>query len=87
MHKHAIYKLTPDAVYDYLEVSASGLSEKTVIKRQNEFGKNVLRSAKGQPLWAKFLHHFSSMMAILLWFGGAIAFVVDMPVNCNFILH
>lgn len=76
---NSIYKLVPEDVYGALNVSKTGLNIEEVHKRQATFGKNVLREVKGEPLWKKFLHHFSSLMALLLWVGGFIAFIAEMP--------
>ncbi|WP_166083307.1 cation-translocating P-type ATPase [Erysipelothrix anatis] len=75
----SVYKVTPQDVYEHLDVDRNGLSTDEVKKRQHEYGKNVLREVKGEPMWKKFLHHFSSLMAILLWFSGGIAIFADMP--------
>lgn len=51
-----------------------GLTNEEVLKRQNEYGPNKISEAKGKPLILIFLSHFTSLMSILLWVGGAVAF-------------
>ena len=43
------------------------------------FGPNALQKIKGKPLYLKFLANFTHLMAILLWVGGIIAFIAQMP--------
>ncbi|WZU00746.1 cation-transporting P-type ATPase [Erysipelothrix sp. D19-032] len=57
----SVYKVTPQDVYEHLDVDRNGLSTDEVNKRQHEYGKNVLREVKGEPMWKKFLHHFSKL--------------------------
>ena len=45
-----------------------------VQKRQELYGLNRLNEVKGEPVWLKFIKNFTSMMALLLWAGGAVAF-------------
>lgn len=74
-----IYRLTSDQVYDALGTRASGLSESEVATRREKYGKNAIREKKGKNVVLVFLSNFISMMALLLWVGGAIAFAAKMP--------
>ncbi|MCP0886704.1 cation-transporting P-type ATPase [Ligilactobacillus sp. WILCCON 0076] len=74
-----IAQLTDDAtIYNQLDTTKNGLSAQAVEKRQVKYGKNILREAKGEPLWLKFVKNFTSLMAILLWVAGLISFVADL---------
>ena len=47
--------------------------------RLGRFGRNVIREVKGKPLIVKFFANFTHLMAILLWVGGAVGFIAQMP--------
>lgn len=77
--EQVIYKLQPEEVYDALASNMSGLHSEEIAGKQQMFGKNVIREAKQKPVWKTFLGNFTSLMAVLLWFGGGIAIFADMP--------
>ena len=67
--------------YTHLDVykrQPNGLTEGEVHIAQDKYGKNVITEKKGKPLILVFLSNFISLMAILLWIGGAIAIIADM---------
>ena len=66
-------------VYSSLQTSSSGLTPAEAEARLGVFGKNALREVKGTPLIYKFLANFVHLMALLLWAGGILAFVAQMP--------
>lgn len=74
-----VYKLTPEDVCKAMDTSYEGLTSSEAKKRQDEYGKNVISEKKGKPVILVFLSNFISLMAILLWVGGIIAFVAKMP--------
>jgi magnesium-transporting ATPase (P-type) len=47
--------------------------------RLGRFGRNVIREVRGKPLIVKFFANFTHLMAILLWVGGAVGFIAQMP--------
>jgi magnesium-transporting ATPase (P-type) len=55
------------------------LTQAEVEERLNLFGRNTLQEVKGKSLYLKFLANFTHLMAILLWVGGGVAFVAQMP--------
>ncbi|MCB4942187.1 cation-transporting P-type ATPase [Streptococcus mutans] len=69
-----IEKLVSDDVYEAAQTSSNGLEASQVQKRQELYGLNRLNEVKGEPVWLKFIKNFTSMMALLLWAGGAVAF-------------
>ncbi|MGX6444320.1 cation-translocating P-type ATPase [Neobacillus sp. K501] len=77
--EHIISKLVPGQVYQNLSTSEEGLTNEEVIKRLSLYGKNTIKEKQGKPIFIQFLVHFTSMMAILLWISGAIAFIAKMP--------
>ncbi|MFH1086371.1 MAG: cation-transporting P-type ATPase, partial [Chloroflexota bacterium] len=68
-----------DQVYQALASRPDGLTADEVAARLERYGRNVLRREKGTPLWVRFLSNFTHLMALLLWVGGAMAFVARMP--------
>jgi magnesium-transporting ATPase (P-type) len=42
-------------------------------------GPNAIREIKSAPLWKKFVANFTHLMALLLWAGGSMAFIGQMP--------
>jgi len=74
-----IYKLTPEDACKIMGTSAEGLSASEAQSIQDKYGKNVISEKKGKPAILIFLSNFVSLMAILLWVGGIIAFVAKMP--------
>ncbi|KPL76089.1 hypothetical protein ADN00_12150 [Ornatilinea apprima] len=70
---------SPEQVYALLQSCPSGLSEDEVKRRLAEFGRNEIQKEKGTPLYKKFLANFTHLMAILLWVGGVVALIAEMP--------
>ena len=74
-----IHKATIEDACQAMNCSIGGLSSSEAQVRQDKYGKNVVSEMKGKPLILVFLSNFISMMAILLWAGGLVAFFADMP--------
>ena len=74
-----IYKIVPSKVFEHLETSTDGLTTGEAAKRIEKYGKNAIKEKKGKSIYLVFLSHFVSMMAILLWASGIIAFFAKMP--------
>ena len=68
----------PNLIYQQMQTRSTGLNEDEVSQRQRQYGKNILKTKAGEPIWLKFLKNFSSTMAILLWISGAIAFLAQL---------
>lgn len=66
-------------VYQRLGTSPDGLGQSEAQERLQRFGSNTLQKSKGTPLMLKFLANFTHLMAILLWVGGIVAFIAQMP--------
>lgn len=70
----------PNEVYAALDTKETGLTKIIVEERQKSYGLNQIKEAKGESQLLKFLRNFTSLMAILLWVGGAVAFLfTDTP--------
>jgi potassium/sodium efflux P-type ATPase len=74
-----IYRLSIEETFQALHTRPAGLTATEVNQKQDLFGKNVISEKKGKPVILVFASNFISMMAILLWIGGAIALFADMP--------
>ena len=74
-----IAKLPADRVYAALGSNVRGLNQSQVAERQKKFGKNLIEEKKKKSVILIFLGNFIHLMAILLWIGGAVAFLAGMP--------
>lgn len=68
-----------DAVYAALESSPTGLSQADAEQRLRHYGRNALREPPRPPLWRTMAAHFTHLMALLLWVGGLVGFIAQMP--------
>jgi magnesium-transporting ATPase (P-type) len=68
----------PD-VYQVLEARPGGLTQAEAAARLQHYGPNAIREVKGTSLVLKFLANFTHLMALLLWIGGAEAFIAQLP--------
>ena len=73
-----VHKLSLSEVCAAMNTRLSGLTEAEVNANLQKYGKNVISEKKGKPVILIFLSNFISLMAILLWIGGIIAFFADM---------
>ncbi len=73
------YTLQISDVYAAAGTSEDGLSTAEATARLAKHGPNAIQTIKGKPLWRKFLANFTHLMALLLWAGGAMAFIGKMP--------
>lgn len=74
-----IHSLPIPEVLSILGSRPGGLSQDEAKKRLERYGRNVITKVKGRPLWKHFLANFTHLMAILLWVGGIIGFLAQMP--------
>lgn len=75
----SIHTISIPAVYQALETRPQGLSQAEAAERLQRFGRNAIREVKGKPLYLKFLANFTHLMAVLLWAGGIVGFIAQMP--------
>lgn len=71
--------LPVNVVYEAFATSRSGLSDAEAVERLRRYGPNALREPPRTPLWHTLLSHFTHLMAILLWVGGLVGFLAQMP--------
>jgi P-type Ca2+ transporter type 2C len=69
----------PDAIFKLLKTDQNGLSQEEAEQRLKEYGRNELNTVRAKPLILKFAANFTHLMAILLWLGGLIGFIAQMP--------
>ena len=74
-----IYKLSNLDACKRMKTRDEGLTTSEVKDKQAEYGKNIISEKKGKPAILTFLSNFISLMAILLWVGGIVAFMAAMP--------
>jgi Ca2+-transporting ATPase len=71
--------LTVPEVFQIYTTGPGGLTQIEADERLRRFGRNVIHEVKGRPLIFKFIANFTHLMAIMLWIGGAVAFIAHMP--------
>ena len=74
-----IQALPTTEAYKALGTRPEGLTQAEATERLGRFGRNEIREIKRTPLWIKFAANFVHVMALLLWVGGAAAFVAQLP--------
>jgi hypothetical protein len=74
-----IHTLPVADVFRVLLGRPEGLTAQEAGRRSQIFGPNTIRKIAGKPLYVKFLSNFTHLMAILLWVGGIVAFIAQMP--------
>ncbi len=77
--KEAFFPLPISDIYRELGTNPSGLSEYEAKKRLESYGPNIIKEVKKKSLVLRFVENLYNLLAILLWVGGALAFVADMP--------
>jgi magnesium-transporting ATPase (P-type) len=65
--------------FSILNSGPNGLTQEEAVKRLQRYGHNVITEVKGKPLWIRFLANFTHLMAILLWVGGIVGFLAQLP--------
>jgi magnesium-transporting ATPase (P-type) len=73
------YTLQIRDVYTASGTSPDGLTTAEAKARLAKSGPNAIQTIKGKPLWRKLVANFTHLMALLLWAGGAMAFIGKMP--------
>ncbi len=77
--KEAFSPLPISEIYRELGTSPVGLSESEAKRRLESYGPNILREVKKKSLIFRFIENLYNLLAILLWVGGILAFIADMP--------
>ena len=74
-----IHKLSIEDASKAMHSRIEGLSTSEFQVFQAKHGKNVIRETKKKSVLLVLLSNFISVMAILLWIGGVVAFFAGMP--------
>jgi magnesium-transporting ATPase (P-type) len=72
---HPIWTQTPEAVYETLGTSATGLLIAEVESRLDHYGYNEIPEPAHRPLVLRFIDQLTHLMALLLWVAGILAFI------------
>lgn len=75
----AIGQMSQDELLYSFGTRLEGLTQQEVLDRLARDGYNQLKEAKQKSLIQVLLGNFSSLMALLLWASGIIAFIAGMP--------
>ncbi len=71
--------LSVPELYAFLETRSDGLNNGEIQQRLLRYGRNTIREVRHTSLIIRFLMNFTHLMAVLLWIGGIIAFIAQMP--------
>src|SRR5262245_46434945 len=66
-------------IYTALGTQPQGLTHAEAAARLQHYGPNTIRPVATTPLVRKFLANFTHLMALLLWVGGLLGFLAQMP--------
>ncbi|MBI5236856.1 MAG: cation-transporting P-type ATPase [Deltaproteobacteria bacterium] len=78
--RSAFIPLEKDEVLTELSTSEKGLSPSEAARRLKITGPNALKKARGTTLLKNLLSNmFLNLFAVLLWAGGVMSFIADMP--------
>ncbi|MDD1665090.1 MAG: ATPase P, partial [Methanomicrobiales archaeon] len=75
----AVSALPVQEVFRLFLTRPSGLSRVEAEERLKRYGPNRILEIRGKPLYRRFLANFTHLMAILLWIGGIVGFIAQMP--------
>ncbi len=71
--------LSEEEIYLEIGTAPGGLSDSEARKRLAAYGKNGLKKSGGVSLWKRLIDNFINLLAILMWVGAGLAFLVGMP--------
>ena len=74
-----LHQLRVPELFRSLDTGPRGLGAEEAARRLQRYGRNAIRAVAGTPLYRKLLANFTHLMALLLWGGGAMAFIGGMP--------
>ncbi len=74
-----VQKLSGQEVYSFLRTRATGLTQIEAQARLKQYGPNTIVEVRKTPLIVKLLANFTHLMALLLWIGGIVALVAQLP--------
>ncbi len=66
-------------VYTVLETQPLGLTQTDAVARLARHGRNTITQLATSSLWRKGAANFTHLMALLLWVGGLLGFLAQLP--------
>ncbi len=78
--KENYISLHPSQIFDELETNVNGLNSDTATARLHEYGTNELHKTTSRKLLNKFISNFINLLALLMWAGAALAFLIQLNV-------
>ncbi|HEX2913791.1 MAG TPA: cation-transporting P-type ATPase [Chloroflexia bacterium] len=75
----SLYKLPVAEAYAALDSQPEGLTDAEAARRLTQFGPNTIKEVKKKSLVWQFAAQFTHIMALLLWAGGLVGFLAQMP--------
>ncbi len=77
--KKQILRASPIEACRLMDSGMRGLTQEEAEKRLSQYGKNEIAQKKKTSMTKKLLANFTSLMALLLWAGGIMAFLSGAP--------
>ena len=71
------YSLDKKLLLDEFRVSLDGLNKNDVLKREKEFGKNIIETKKRKNYYKEYLKQYIEFFPILLEVAGILAFIAN----------
>ena len=78
IEKEGFLELTKEEICQELSTCDTGLTEIEAKERLKRYGHNELKKAKGKSLALRLLYNFTNLLAILMWVGSFLAFLIHM---------
>ena len=75
----SVQNLSVQEVYSLLQTRATGLTQNEAEARLKQYGLNTITEVRKTPLIVKLVANFTHLMALLLWIGGIVALVAQLP--------
>jgi len=72
-----LFELATDALFDEFRTSKNGLHQDEIIKRESDFGKNVIEAKKKKNYYKEYLKQYIEFFPILLELAGILAFIAN----------
>ncbi len=78
-NQSTIHTLPMRVVYTAARTRPGGLYQNEAQERLQHYGQNTIREIKRKPLVFKLASNFTHLMALLLWVGGIVALMAQLP--------
>jgi P-type Ca2+ transporter type 2C len=78
IEKEGFIEPSKEEIYRELSTCNTGLTATEAKDRLTKYGRNELRKAKGRSLALRLLYNFTNLLAILMWAGSLLAFLIHM---------